>query len=335
MFKKETFLIIKPGAIGDVLHMTPVIRALKKSSPDSGIIFLTGSRATSMLLYNNPYLDETIFFEKGRGMGEIQRVCRLGTSLRKRGIDRVLNYQPSGWRWRLLTYILRPKGVIFYKKQKKINAGDRKLHAVEDHLLPLTKIGVKSFGLYLDFFLTDRESEDARKLLLSPGNDKRYKGIVAFNMGASHPVNRWPVSCFYDLGRFLEGLGYRIILCGGPEDRVLVEQFRDFGPSSALDLVGTLSIRQTAAVLNLCDVLVSADTGPLHLATAVGTRVVGLYGPADPIRTGPVGDSNHIFQAKQPCVPCCKRRCALKKRICMESISFSEVGEKVVEMVRG
>lgn len=335
MYKKSKgpILIIKPGAIGDVLQMTPVLRAVKKSFPDSEVLFLAGSQVSSELLYNNIYINETLIYKKGRGAREVIRVIKFAKSLKPKQIFLILNFQPSNWRWRFVTFILKPKYVFLYKKQKKINKEERRLHAIEDHLKVLSQFNDSNKDLHLDFFLAEDEIDEAQSII----NDytlenNRGKGVICFNMGASHPVNHWPVFYFYRLYSILMPAGFKVILIGGAEDRTLVDQFLNNGPSKCLDLVGKLSIRKTAAILSRCDLLVSGDTGPLHLATSVGTKVIGLFGAADPARTGPIGYGSIVIQPDLPCVPCRKRHCKNDKRLCMEAIDPEQVASKIFEI---
>lgn len=331
---KESILIIKPGAIGDVLQMTPVVRAVKKNFPNFNILFLVGSQVALELLYHNSYINEVLMFKKGGGVKEIVRVIRLSRFLKSKQIHLILNYQPSNWRWRLVTFILRPQNVFLYKKQKRIKKGERIRHAVEDHLAVLPQLELNREDLHLDFFLTEEESEEAKGIINTYINENRdgVKGIICLNMGASHPVNRWPVNSFYRLNFILIAAGFKIILIGGSEDRILVDQFLSKGHSDCLDLAGKLSIRRTVAILSQCDLLVSGDTGPLHLATSVGTKVIGLFGAADPRRTGPIGSGNIVIQANLPCVPCRKRHCKNDKGLCMKAIEPETVASKILEI---
>jgi len=287
------------------------------------------------LLAHNPHLYSVIPFQKGRGFSDVVRIVRFAGSLKGESIDWVLNYQPSNWRWRLLTLLLKPDGITLYKKQKRISEGTRVLHAVEDHLAPLRELGIEGGDLALDFFITDDESAAAGGIIAAHTGGDPNSGNVCLNMGASHAVNRWPVDSFYRLHRLLESGGFRTILIGGEQDRVLVEQFLSLGPATVLDLVGALSIRMSAAILSRCELLVSADTGPLHLATAVGTRVIGLFGAADPLRTGPLGRGHLVIQPDLPCVPCRKRRCPLGRRVCMEAITPESVFSRMVSSIKG
>ncbi|MGA1865283.1 MAG: glycosyltransferase family 9 protein [bacterium] len=313
--------------------MTPVLRAVKKSFPYSDALFLVGSQVALELLYNNIHINEAFMFKKGSGVKEVSRVIKFAMSLKPKKIYLILNFQPSNWRWRLLTLILKPQYVFLYKKQKRINKGGRRLHAVEDHLKTLSQFKACKEDLHLDFFLDEDEIEEAKGIINGYVFDNNMgKGIICFNMGASHLVNRWPTVYFYRLNSILIAAGFKIILIGGEEDRTLVDQFLSNGPSDCIDLVGKLSIRRTAAILSQCDLLVSGDTGPLHLATSVGTKVIGLFGAADPARTGPIGYGNIVIQSNLPCVPCRKRHCRNKRRLCMEAIEPEEVASKIFEI---
>jgi heptosyltransferase-2 len=328
-----SFLVIKPGAIGDVLQMTPVVRAIKRHFHGSRLLFLMGNQATFDLLENNPHVDEIVLFPKGRGLKELCRVLGLAGFLKKKGIYCVINYQPSNWRWRILTFFLRPGRVLLYKKQKRVKRGEMVRHAVEDHLRTLSGLGIKEEAHHLDLFLTDQELREAEDIIEKYKCRTGYRGMICLNMGASHPVNRWPVEAFHKLNSILISEGFKTILIGGAEDRCLVDQFFRIGHTEVLDLVGSLSIRKTAAILSQSDALVTGDTGPLHLATSVGTKVVALFGAADPERTGPIGLKNIVIQPDLPCVPCRKRKCPNGQRACMEAIDPEVVASHVRALI--
>ncbi len=124
------------------------------------------------------------------------------------------------------------------------------------------------------------------------------------------------------------------MLVGGPDDVLLCEEITAKAALKPLVLAGKTTLLQLAALLKQSDVLVTGDTGPMHIATAVGTPVVALFGAADPARTGPVGDRHRIVQAAEVvCVPCRSRVCRNKNyRDCMEKISPEMVFDAVAEI---
>jgi lipopolysaccharide heptosyltransferase II len=151
---------------------------------------------------------------------------------------------------------------------------------------------------------------------------------VALNLGASHPVNRWPVERFASLAdRLTKEMGAVVLLVGGNDDRELADGVLAQLTTPVVDLVGRTSLTELGGVLQRCKLAVSADTGPLHLATAVGTPVIALFGAADPERTGPVGEGHLVIQANDlTCVPCRSRSCNHTPYLeCMSLITVDEV----------
>jgi ADP-heptose:LPS heptosyltransferase len=149
-------------------------------------------------------------------------------------------------------------------------------------------------------------------------------------------VNRWGASRFAELADVLtDRLSAKIILIGGTEDRALAEEIAAEAASGPLVLCGKATLLQTAAILYRCDLLVSGDTGPLHLATAVGTGVLALFGAADPDRTGPAGPGHRVIQAKGvACVPCRSRACKSSHYLeCMENLLVRDVADAAAAMV--
>jgi heptosyltransferase-2 len=318
---RHNILIIKPGAIGDVLQLTPVIRALKNKYPDAEITLLVGSATTAELFKYNPYLRETVVYDKRGKHRSIMSFIGLWNQLRARKFDLVINFQRSNIRVWLLASAAFPCRILVYHKARK-----RTVHAVVNHLDTLAPLGISS---------TDLELE------LSPGPDARafakdllscYKAsnrpIIALNPGASHPLKQWGPDQFAALADILSReLSANIIIVGGTDDITLSEEIARNTVSRPLVLAGRLDLLQLGAVLEQCDLLVSGDTGPMHLASAVGTRVAGLFGSTDPARTGPVGRGHRVIQAEGvPCIPCKSLKCQTSVYLeCMKKLSPENV----------
>jgi lipopolysaccharide heptosyltransferase II len=161
--------------------------------------------------------------------------------------------------------------------------------------------------------------------------------LIALNcsVGAARPARNWFPERFAALAdRLIMDLGAAVVFVGGPEDRELVQSVMAAMKESAVSVAGRFSIAESAALLARCACLVSSDTGPLHLATAVRTPVVGLFGSTDPLRTGPVGRGHQVLREKLPCVPCEEKNCPLGTRACMEAIGIDDVFEAVRKATR-
>lgn len=327
----NNILIIKPGAIGDLLQLTPVIRALRAAYPDAGISLVVGTPATAELFRHNPQRVEPIVFDRKGEHRSFRSLLRLWQRLRRDQYDLVINFQRSTIKTWLLATAAFPCRVLVYHKVR-----NRTVHVVANYLETIAPLGITTE----DFRLTFDPGADARAFAetVLPAHGPRDKPPVALNPGASHPVNRWGTARFAELADLLaERLSVRVVIVGGKDDVSLAEEIAAQARSKPLVMAGKATLLQLGALLEQCAVLVSGDTGPLHLATAVGTRVVALFGAADPARTGPVGSGHRVLQAEDvACVPCRSRTCANSVyRECMEKISVQQVFDAVAEIVQG
>jgi heptosyltransferase II len=325
----RNILIIKPGAVGDLLQMTPVVRALKKYSPGARITFLVGSRATAELFRNDPRVSETIVFDRTGAHRSFSAQGELWRTLRSRSYDLVLNFQRSNLKAWFLASAAFPCRVLVYHKAK-----GRTVHAVVNYLETLAPLGISPTDTVLELFLDDMSRAFARELFSSCGLEGAP--VVALNPGATHAVNRWPAARFAELADMIaEKLAGSAIIVGGPDDVPLAEQIHALSRTKPVLLAGRTSLLQLGAVLEQCRVLVSGDTGPLHVATAVGTKVIALFGAADPARTGPVGNGHRVIQtADVACVPCRSRACSNPAYLeCMTKITAAMVNDAVAAVM--
>ena len=325
----RNILIIKPGAVGDLLQMTPVIRALKQAAPAARITLLVGLESSASLFRHHPDIAEVLVFDRaGAGRSGASLFPFLGR-IRKARYDLVLNFQRSNMRTWLFVAAALPARVLVYHK-----ARGRVVHAVENYLETLAPLSLPPAGTALEFHFGTEAGDFARKLLERHGLSGSQ--LVALNPGATHAVNRWPVRRFAELADLVaERTQARPVIIGGPDDRDLAEKIVARSRSKPVSLAGATTLLQLGAVLRSCAVVVSGDTGPLHMAAAVGTKVVALFGAADPGRTGPIGNHTRIIRAQAvSCVPCGRRIC--KNRVyleCMERITAEEVLAAVIEQL--
>jgi len=325
----ENILIIKPGAIGDLLQLTPVIRALKGRFPQAGISLLVGSPASAELFQHNARVCETIVFEKAGAHRSFGSLLKLWQLLRRNKYDLVINFQRSNLKTWFLASAAFPCRVLVYHKTRAEN-----VHAVINYLETLASLGIDAGDTELDLTPGALDRAFAKEVVFSLGS--AGKPLIALNPGASHPVNRWATDRFAALSDMLtQKLAAKVILIGGKEDIPLADEIVAKAGSKPLNMTGKANLLQLGALIEQCDILVSGDTGPMHIATAVGTRVVALFGAADPARTGPVGSGHRVIQAADvPCVPCRSRSCNNRAYMeCMEKISFSLVFETICDML--
>ena len=298
-------LIIKPGAVGDLLQMTPLIRSLKRTYGDAEITLLVGHASSIALFRHHPSVTSILVFDRTGAHRSLAAQLSFLRELRRRNFDLVLNFQRSNLRTWFFVLATFPRRVLVYHK-----ARNRVVHAVINYLETLAPLGIDTNDRHLEFHPGDDADRFARDLFAQHGLEDGP--VIALNPGATHAVNRWPAERFAELAdRIHDALPARVLVVGGPDDAALADEIVDRSRTRPISLAGSTTLLQLGAVLKRCSLLVSGDTGPLHMATAVNTPVIALFGAADPARTGPIGPGHRVIQATTVrCVPCRSRQCA-------------------------
>ena len=186
---------------------------------------------------------------------------------------------------------------------------DMNIHAILRNLMMLDSAGIHSRHICyrLPIHADDRSAVD--RLLLQAGM-QTGRPLICINPVAKWATKLWPNDRFAELAdRISERYGVSPVFTGAPEDAQTVLDILSRMTSSAVDLTGKTSLKTLAALYEKADVLVSTDTGPMHLGAAVNTPVVALFGPTAPWRTGPMGHQHQVIRVGLPCSPCFKRRC--------------------------
>ncbi len=296
--KYKKVLIIREGAIGDVVHTSNIFRSLKNFNPDVLIDYVT-SKVPAQLLLHDSRLNRVIILE-GK---DYKSLTRLGLELRKEKYDLVINLQPS-LRFKYLSTLLNAKDKVIYKKAFK-------MHAVEN-FFDTAKKKIKSLQNINDLTLQMPESV-VEKVKSSIPSDKK---IVVLNTQTSvtRQGRKWPFESFKALAlSLIETYDCNVIVTGSKDDIEAVEEYKGLHPNIHV-VAGQFNILESAAVFSLADVVVSGDTGPLHIASAFEKPYcIGLYGAASVGRTGPWGMNHFAVCADLPCIPCDKRKCKFLK----------------------
>jgi lipopolysaccharide heptosyltransferase II len=325
----QNILIIKPGAMGDLLQLTPTIRGLRKRFPQARIDIMVGNRASIDLFRHHPDIADVLVYDRHGEHRSFKALLSLWKQIRSRSYNLVINFQRSNLKTWFLTSAALPCRILVYHKTRT-----RVIHAVLDHLKTVKPLGIYPDGDKLDLYLAEEHRSYATALFESHGLDKLP--VVALNPGASHPVNRWSTAQFAALAdRISNELNAAAIIVGGGGDTPLAHDIDRLSSSHPLVLTGTTTLLQLGAVLEKSALLISGDTGPMHMATAVQTPVIALFGAADPARTGPTGNGNKVLQAVDlACVPCRSRKCNNSNNMeCMERITVNDVFEATKEML--
>ena len=284
-------LIIRLGAIGDVVETTGLVRALKKQG--FSIDYLTG-KAPATLLNNMQAIDNVYLFESKK----YSYIYKLGKELSKNKYDLILNLQPS-LRMKFLCFVIGAKKTVNYKKSYKF-------HAVEN-FFETGKRAIPSLELDKNIYLDI--DEDLKSKMLSQLDNNKIK--ICFNTGAnsSRQGRKWCIEYWIQLAKsIIEKYDAQIFVIGSKEDEQNVNELVNNVPLIK-SFAGKTTLPETATLLSCADLVISGDTGPLHIASATGTTCLGLYGCCSVSRSGPYGEKHHTICSEINCSPCDKRTC--------------------------
>jgi len=319
-------LIIKPSAIGDIVHALPVLPRLRKLWPSAKISWLVAPPGAA-LIERHPLLDEVILFQRGRyGRGWYNPAAmwdffKFIFQLRKRKFDLVIDLQglfrsawisaASGAPRRIGFSNAREFAPWFYTEL--VDCSWDNDHAVERYLKVATALGCPDGPVEFCFAVNDDDRHYIAELV-SPG--MKYAVLMP---GTNWMTKRWPVERFAALaGALKERFGLESIVAGGAGDAEIAKQI-----PAKLDLTGKTDLRQIVALLERATLVVANDTGPMHMAAALGIPLVAPYGPTDPTRTGPFGRQESVIRLNLPCSPCYSRTCS--HRSCLEWLEIEPV----------
>lgn len=329
-------LLLKPSSLGDVVQALPVLRRLKQHRPASEVWWWIDS-ALAPLLEGDPDLAGVVHFERRRWTTprhwpEMWRSLRWMQAQR---FDWVIDLQGLA-RSGTFAWLARGKLLVGLDEPREGARGFYDLivpratyhtHAVDWYLGVLRVLGVPANG---DFeWLPVRPSVAAAVRRQGPGPDRQWLALLP---GARWPNKCWPAEHFASLVRLLDGTGNaaRLVILGGESDREIGRAIAQAAPQRCLDLTGQTSLPEMVEWLRRSRLVVCNDTGPMHVAAALGTPVIALFGPTEPRRTGPYGQIGHVLQTPLPCVPCLRPRCHYKKPMeCLRAISPEQVAAAV------
>lgn len=356
----DRVLIIKLGAIGDLLMITPAVRAIKKNNPNAHISLLAGRSAKSAIK-DNPYIDELIecddyIIYKARLLQKARYVFSLISMLRKRKQDIVFVFHRD-WQFNFFAFLCGiPERIGFDRNgegkflTKKVRISGIK-HNIDQYLEVIKASGIRDDGKGMDFIISSEAELAADEILTKSGLKKGDIKIGILAGGASNiktemPIKRWPLENYVELSNKMIADGYKVILLGSESDKPNAEAIlknvpegfnRGNAAKDIIDLTGKTTLEETAAVMKRCAVIVTHDSGPMHLASAVGMPVISIFGPTDPREYYPLSCNSYYFWNVEniECAPCYEdgRFPDCNDPICMKAVTVEHVYEKVKDII--
>lgn len=337
-------LIVKLSAIGDVIHTLPSLAALRRCYPQAHISWVV-EEAASDLLADHPMLDRVLVSRRKRWMRDLREGRNRASAVREiRGFLRALRERPydlvidfhglfksavlvwlSGGKRRLgYDSLQEGSGLVLNEKIPE----DLGKHAVDRYLDLPRHLGCETQKP--EFPIALQEAHFARiAALLAALPVDTSRGFVAVSPVAYWETKLWDEAKFAAVcDRIVRELGLPVVFTGeSPEGPVA--RIRSLMQAPSASAAGETSLRELAVLYRKASVLLTTDSGPMHLAAAVGTPVVALFGPTSPERTGPYGEGNAVIRRGMDCSPCFRKDC--ETRECMKTIGIDEVFEAVRE----
>jgi heptosyltransferase-2 len=327
------FLIIRFSSIGDIVLTTPVIRCLKQQVPDAEVHYLVKDKFRPVVEHN-PYLDKIHVLAHSWEL--------MIEELKTEEYDHIIDLHHNARTLRVKR-ALRKRSFSFYKLNIlkyfytafKINLLPR-VHIVDRYMKTVQSFGVKNDGKGLDYFISPKQETSNKDIPAS-----HHAGYVAGVIGAAHGTKRWPVTKWKE---FCKNLRHPIILLGGQEDRVRGDEIAAVDTVKVYNACGKFSLNESADLVKRSKLVITHDTGLMHIAAAFKKPIISLWGNTVPV----FGMSPYYGTAMVPevimqvnklwCRPCSKigfDKCPLGHFKCMEKIAAEDVLQRARQHIGG
>lgn len=337
----KRILLIKPSAIGDVVHALPILNLLRLRFPSAYIAWLV-TPACAALLEGHRQLDEVILFHRRqfgwKNPGAAAGIWKLSRLLKKEKFDLVIDLQGLfrsawlGWQTGSATRVgfaaAREFAWIFYNHRIADAAGHKDplrtghRHAIERYLDLAEALSCARSPVTFEFPISEADRDWAH------GQTDPLGPYAVLSPGSNWVTKRWPVQRFAELAKKLRAqYKYSIVAAGTPNESDLARQIEP-----DLNLAGKTNLRQLIALLERASLVVCNDSGPMHIAAALGRPLVSLFGPTNPELTGPYGRPETVVRLDIPCSPCLSRTCSHQS--CLQLLQTAPVASLAAAQLR-
>lgn len=342
----KNILIVKSSSLGDIVHCLPIPRILKKRWPDARISWFVNDNYRE-LLAGHEFIDELIVFDRDRWRGSKAFGANLkdfyGTlkQVRQKRFDLVLDFQGI-FRSALITLFSGAAVRVGFKDARELAflAYNRRIktdkqHCVERYLDMAHQVVGGDVSPVFDMTIGEQDALWVERQLDREGKNAGKK-IITICPGARWTTKCWPVEHYARLAAMLcQKHNCYVVVCGTGGDFKAGEFIREAAdPERVLNLCGKTNIKQLCGIIKNSDLLISNDSGPMHIAAAFNTQLIAIFGPTDPEKTGPYSGSCTIVRAEKPCVPCFLRQCGKPDdEFCMSSVSAEHIFLRIEDFI--
>ena len=337
---RRNILIIKIGALGDVILSVPSLRAIREKFPGSTIKLLSGIKNRDVFT-NCPFVDEIIicdFEKRDRGITGFLRVAK---KLRTENFDMIMDLQNNKKSHLLGFLACAPKrygydnGKLSFLLNRKVRNSKIPTGPVEHQSKALGLLGIYNIDKKLELWPSGEDEKWAESFLKSHWIQSK-SGVIAFNIGSSPRwiTKMWPVEYCAELCNKLAAQdGIRTIVIGRDRSDRRAKEFLKRAKSKPVNALGMTNIPRLAALLKRCGLVITSDSAPMHVAAGCGTPFIALFGPTDPARHLPPAKKYIVIKKELPCMPCYHAKCD-RGYLCMRSIKPDEVYEAAKKILK-
>jgi len=337
MLERKKVLVIKPSSLGDIIHGLPVLNAIKSSFPHAEIHWVV-AKGFEGVLEGHPLIKKIWVVNKdewkkiAKVKDSLLEFRRLFRELKAERFDYAIDLQgllrsgiiaeASGAPVRVGFKEAREGSTIFYTHTV---VGGEEVHAVDRYLKIAAFLGCDTSEVRFPFPPSGRSfAAEVPFTGLSCGN------YAVMTPGARGPAKRWPARRFGELASILP---MKTLVIGSKADVSIAEEVVGASKGKAVSLSGKTDLKGLMEIIQSARFMVCNDTAPMHIAAALGVHVFALFGPTNPLRTGPYGSNHTIVKKNVPCSPCYKKSC--KTIACMDMIETEEVRKVITEFLCG
>lgn len=340
LLKMMNILVIKISAVGDVILATASLKAIRKKLPTARIHCLVGKESRKVL-QRCPYIDEMLVIDPRSSDKGFWRLVKWGRRLARYRFDKVIDFQ-NNTRSHLLAGLCFPRESYGYRRGKfafllthPVALPKEDLPPVEHQFRILQKLGIEHRPeMVLELWPSDSDKKNVQKMLESEWLRENEK-IIGINLAASEKwrSKNWPLTHIARLCDILAAQNVRVVMTGMEKDKPLARELLSMTKSKPINLVGKTDVPELAALIKRCHVYISPDSAPMHVAAAMRTPLIALFGPTSSRRHLPPGKQVEVLEKKPPCSPCYGPQCRIKTHVCMTDITPEEVAAKIKQLI--
>lgn len=322
----EKLLVIKPSSLGDIIHSLPFLNALKETYPELKIHWIV-AKGFEEILEGHPLIEKLYLVDKERWKSLkltniVNDFNQLRKKLRHQKYDYAVDLQGL-LRSGIMTWLSGAKVKVGFREARELSSlfYDLKVsasfenHAVDRYLEVAKFLGTKFNKVKFPL----PEPETPRWL-------SKFEEYAVIIPSARWQSKQWPLPYYVEV---INRLPYKFLVTGSKADQSLAQKIEEYSRGKAISVAGKTTLRELISVFKGSLFVLTPDTGTMHLAVASEAKVIALFGPTDPNRTGPYGEGNIVLKSSLPCSPCFRKTCGDQK--CMRELTPEQVIEKIKE----